>query len=129
MKVLFRLNSNDIRNYQILSISFNVINNGRHSVEQHFINKLCINKHITALTKTAFYYSYIYTHITLPMNIKEIREYCLFGSNVLSISLNEGLKYIAEGAFDKILLLKSIKLPSAIKTLGKYSEIPKMEII
>ena len=77
---------------------------------------LTIPEGITHIYSYAFSNSEVLEHVTFASTVKEIMEGAFYESTVTSVTLNEGLEAIGEGAF-YYSALESLTLPSTIKEI------------
>ena len=74
---------------------------------------------VTSIGKAAFSDCSIFTHVSVPQIVKEIKNRAFYSCyNLQSIILPEGLMCISEEAFDECSSLTSITLPASVTAIG-----------
>ena len=66
----------------------------------------------------AAFYKLAATSIEIPASTEEIGSTCFLYSKLETVTLNEGLKKIGDGAFNNCTALSSITLPSTLEEIG-----------
>ena len=66
----------------------------------------------------AAFYKLAATSIVIPASTEEIGSTCFLYSKLETVTLNEGLKKIGDGAFNNCTSLSSITLPSTLEEIG-----------
>ncbi len=66
----------------------------------------------------AAFYKLAATSIEIPASTEEIGSTCFLNSKLETVTLNEGLKKIGDGAFNSCTALSSITLPSTLEEIG-----------
>ena len=66
----------------------------------------------------AAFYKLAATSIEIPASTEEIGKTCFLYSKLQTVTLNEGLKKIGDGAFNNCSALSSITLPSTLEEIG-----------
>lgn len=96
------------------------------------LSEVTIGKGVELIPEYCFSDNISLTSINIPGNVKRIDDSAFFGCNLSSITLNEGIEEIGDGAFyfypvyddegwtvgAEVSSLKSLSLPNSLKTIG-----------
>ena len=91
--------------------------NQHDSNYQPCLTQVDLGDGVKYIGKSAFY-KLAATSIEIPASTEEIASTCFLYSKLETVTLNEGLKKIGDGAFNGCSALKSITLPSTLEEVG-----------
>lgn len=75
---------------------------------------------VTTIGECAFAYATDLANITLPLHLKDVSKMLLAGTNVVNVTVPEGVKTIGWGAFQSCPMLHTMLLPSTTKRIDAY---------
>ena len=117
--------NNDTKNSEIDEV---IINSNLKRVEHDafpMIKKIVLTEGVEEICKKAFSGLYIGAELVLPSTLKKIGDEAFYGSQIIDLTIPEGVTEIGARAFynhnQSTEALKTLKLPSTIKTIGKQA--------
>lgn len=79
-----------------------------------------IPKSLDKLSASLFLYSGL-EHIVIPDNVTSIDESCFGYTPLVSAELGKGVAFIGNKVFDNCKNLKSIRIPSSVRSIGEFA--------
>ena len=78
--------------------------------------------YVVEIAPGAFYYNDVIEFIAIPNNVKKIGYEAFCGcSNLKTVQLTDGLRYIGESAFYECKKLKSVRIPNSVEIIENYA--------
>lgn len=85
------------------------------------VTEIVIPRSVTSIEEGAFANATDLTDVTLPLELKDIPDYCFTGTGIVNIALPEGIESVGEGAFQDCVMLHTVLLPSSLKFIDNYA--------